>query len=724
MNKFLTLLAAIVVLSFGCRRDIAESSWNTQVVTPLIKSSMSLDDLLGDTMVQKNNDNSLKVVYNQHLYSANTDSLFKFPDSTYTYGTSLQTLVLSNDSVVHSITLGQIAREQGGFIGPFILSNQGVPFPFPAMTDISSSDIAMDGGAFFESVDVLTGFLDIRINNNLPVDISLLDFLLKNDILLGGDTIASGTFPLIPSGGSQLMSFPLDGKSVKSKMLGKIIKMNTDASVGAVPIDTNNAVTAIIKIRDLKPQSATAYFPGQEVFKKIEGIKLSALSKMMLNEIKVKSGEVHVEVFSSIRDTIFFHYEIPSASSGGIPFQVDTFVPPALPNSTTSFSYTYPFKDYTLNLRGFGIEDDLGEDINGNGFYDPDTVNTFVQKLLGSIKAKNQMVTLTIGDTFYVNAGLRALVPAYGEGYIGNDTMQIGPSSTSLSVFNKMVSGSVNFEDVKVDLEVTNGLGAKLDVDVDNITAVNTKQNNSLALSNVTISSPISIDKALKVPQGQLPVTPQKVVISLDKGNSNIDQFVEVFPDRIDYKMAVRLNSDIVTPPTYTDVLTSPPNFAYNSTGVDVSMNIEIPLSMIAQDLVLADTIDFSITKSDATQGYQNGTFTLLTNNGFPFSTEVSIYMLDANNNVVDSIFSHGNIPAANIYLDGAEWKVSSKKSSEITFPVDVTKMEKLFNASKLLVIAKFNTAQPGSDYIKVYTDYSIDFKLAGDFGYQVRVKN
>ncbi|MCX6180973.1 MAG: hypothetical protein NT150_03460 [Bacteroidetes bacterium] len=722
MRALLFLFLAVLLLSVGCRKDLSSSSWDAHEITPLIKSSLSLDNLLGSDIVSKNPDNSLNVVYKQTLYSANTDSMLKFKDTTFSYGTSLQSLILSDDSVVHAITLGMIARGQGP-AGSLILAFQGNSLALPAFNNVSSSDIAVDGGAFFQSMDVLSGFMDITIKNTLPVDISTLDFLLRNDDSFGGGTIASGNFPPIPAGTTQVVSFPLDGKKVYSKMLGKIVTLNTDASAGPVLIDTNNAVTAVIKIRDLKPKTATAFFPDQDVFDQTEGIRLSALSEMMLSEIRVKSGDVKVEVFSSIRDTIFFHYEIPSATLAGVPFEVDTFVPPAAVGQTVSFLYTFPFKDYIINLKGFGIEAGLGKDLNKNSFYDPDTVNTLVQILVGSIKGKNQMVTLALGDTFYVNAGLVSVVPEYAVGYIGDDTLHVGPATVDINMFDKYVSGDLDLEQVKVNFEVKNGFGAKLAVNAKNISSENTKTSNSVVLSNAEMNSTILLDKALDIPLGDSKVTVSDKIIALDKSNSNIKQFIENFPDQVKYEMDVALNPDVPSNIDFHTVLSTPPNFVYNSTGLDATMNIEIPLSMIANDLKLADTVDFSLTKSDQSENFKGGKFHLLTKNGFPFSTNVTIYMLDAANNKIDSLFTNGLIPAAALSKLSGEWKVIEKTSSQISFDVPVSKMENLFSAKKLLLIADFNTAQPNTEYAKVYSDYAIEFLLTGDFDFRVTLK-
>ena len=718
MRKIIVLFLALCAFFTACRKDLSSSSWDAHEITPLLHSSMSIEDLMGSDLAQKNNDNSVSVVYKQLMYSANTDSMLRFRDTTFVYGASLSTLILTDDSVVHPITLGSIARGQG-FLGMVILASHGNMATFPALNNISSSNISIDGGAFFETMDVQSGFMDITIRNGLKVDITTLDFLLSNEV--GMTTIVSGSFPPIPAGTSQLMSFVLDGKTVNSKMLGKITTLNTATSPGDVLVDTNNAVTTVIKIRDLKPKTATAFFPDQDVFNETQGIMLGTGGKMMLSEMKVKEGSVNVEFFSSINDTIFFSYKIPSASIGGVPFQIDTFVPPAPIGEKVSLIYSYPFKGYDLNMRGFGIENQLNVDLNQNGHLDADTVNTIVQQLVGKIKSKNQMVTLALGDTFYVNAGLRGIVPSYVLGYVADETMKVGPSTVGMSVFDKYQSGALKMEDLNVSLEVKNGFGVKLKVDAQNISARNSKTGQTVVLNNAETSASIMLDKALD-PFVNGDITYSTKLISLNKSNSNIKDFMEIFPNQLNYQMTAQLNPDLPSIP-YQTVLATPPNFVYSATGLEATMNVEIPLSLMADSLLLADTMDFSLAKSDQSERLNSAKFTLIVENGFPFSTNITIYMLDATLQKMDSLFVNGLIAAGTVAQVGGEWKVSEKTTSTIVFDVPAAKIENLFNTKKLLVLADFNTAQPKTDFAKIYSDYAIDFKLSGDFDFKVKLK-
>ena len=69
---------SIVILVSSCRKEDKKPSWETGIVTPLIKSSLGINDIVTDTLLVANPDSSLKLVYENHLYNIALDSLFVF----------------------------------------------------------------------------------------------------------------------------------------------------------------------------------------------------------------------------------------------------------------------------------------------------------------------------------------------------------------------------------------------------------------------------------------------------------------------------------------------------------------------------------------------------------------------------------------------------------------------------------------------------------------------
>ncbi len=66
---------------FSCRKNIGNANWDISLLTPLINTSMGVNNLLADSILQVNPDTSLKIVYNSTLYNFGVDSLVNFPDT-------------------------------------------------------------------------------------------------------------------------------------------------------------------------------------------------------------------------------------------------------------------------------------------------------------------------------------------------------------------------------------------------------------------------------------------------------------------------------------------------------------------------------------------------------------------------------------------------------------------------------------------------------------------
>ena len=82
-KKIVGYFLGLLVL-FGCKRDVEKANWDVDALAPLIKTSLNLEDLLPDSILQTNPDTSLKLVYTENIFDVNVDSLFQIPDTTVT----------------------------------------------------------------------------------------------------------------------------------------------------------------------------------------------------------------------------------------------------------------------------------------------------------------------------------------------------------------------------------------------------------------------------------------------------------------------------------------------------------------------------------------------------------------------------------------------------------------------------------------------------------------
>ncbi len=72
--------ALLLLLWMGSCRKF-DASWDTELLTPLITSSIDVGDLFGDSNIMANPDQSLSLIYQQKFQLLSTDSLISFSDT-------------------------------------------------------------------------------------------------------------------------------------------------------------------------------------------------------------------------------------------------------------------------------------------------------------------------------------------------------------------------------------------------------------------------------------------------------------------------------------------------------------------------------------------------------------------------------------------------------------------------------------------------------------------
>jgi len=73
-------------------------------------------------------------------------------------------------------------------------------------------------------------------------------------------------------------------------------------------------------------------------------------------------------------------------------------------------------------------------------------------------------------------------------------------------------------------------------------------------------------------------------------------------------------------------------------------LNVEFPLSIIANNLTLVDTSDFNLERKTSSGKILEGKLFIYADNGYPFNANLSLQLLDENNNVTKTLVVENNI--------------------------------------------------------------------------------
>jgi hypothetical protein len=678
------LLLFIIFISFACHKLLEKPKWNTDLKAPLIKTSLGIENIIRDTTkFKKESDNSIKIVNEQLLYDFTVDSIVSIQVAPYKKSVKLSTLKLDSQSVTRRVSLGQLAlaMDPNNQYRDSILKNNGKWVIVPPMTNLTAGPIDVDIQQFFDEASIKTGTMKITLTNQLPINVDNLEFELRNK-QAPNDQIAHEIFSNLTIGSTQSNTEDLANKSVQGVLQVNVLDM--DLAGGYCLVDTSDAIVITMTVTNVTLNSATAIFPAQNVVDDTSDISLTGLKNgIELKQVVIESGLVTASAISTSQDSIFFDYQIPSATLNGQVFEFQAAMPPP------SLGYDTAMRTYTKDFNGYAL--DLSKDRHHN-----ETVNNFVSHLTGHIKYTGKKVHLSLKDSFTVIVQLKYAYPYSASGYLGQDTFSLGTGSVNFDMFNRIQSGTLKFDSANVRLVVENGLGLPGKVVVNGLTASNSKTGQSYSISNLPLVS--NINPAININ------TSGKTTIPLDPLDAK--SLLNVLPDKVTYSVQGFSN------PNGNDKSYS--NFAVKGKSLKPYLEIEVPLSVFARDLVLSDTAEF--VSDHFKTSVNSGSFSVLVDNGFPVGGDLKLYFLDQGGTVVDSIVSNAAIQPG--VLDAFN-KVSATTHSRISFYVDQNRMQKILTSRSVIFKVKFSTPN-SNQYVKIYSNYKIDFKLVGDFNYTV----
>jgi hypothetical protein len=419
--------------------------------------------------------------------------------------------------------------------------------------------------------------------------------------------------------------------------------------------------------------------PGQ-VFINIPEEESLALQGISLSSAKIAAGKVDYVLESTVQGEVIYQYEISSATDWmGNTFLKTITVPAASPGATSSVSGTFSLDGYYLDMTG-----QAGVDFN---------------RVLTNINCKisddnGSDVSVSSADVITISNAFRDIVVEEAEGYFGQHTVTTGLEYATFEGFEKWISGSIDIENVEVDLVLKNGVGIDAFLQLNQLVA--DSETATVSLVHAMLGELIALTRPTRYYDS---IVPSTYSTHLDESNSNIDNFLEALPTQIGYDVEVEVNP-LGNISGYND-------FYDASAPIGVYLNASIPLSFIANDLTLEDTL---VVTFDETTPVNDLVLLLEVANGFPLEANVEIGVLDINDKVISRVFAPNIIEAASLGTDG---KVSESTASLHEITIDGIDLERIKTNQRILLTVVLNT--PGTDHVKIYNDYIIDYKIKAD---------
>ncbi|MEJ6793685.1 MAG: hypothetical protein QNK68_01555 [Flavobacteriales bacterium] len=671
--KNLLILTVILLTFFSCKHEFEKPYWNVSLASPIAFSTIDLDDISTDSIfsIDTLSDNSLTLVYQNEILDVSIDSNFQLNAISTTKNVKLETIVFPDQTIPHEINFGELIQSTGlGFLFP----NDSLRI-IPAISGAINDIVPIDANEYFEQMTLNQGFMDITISNNLASDLSNLVINLRNEgeatnlVEINLPYLASGdVFQTTESLANQIIYGDMEIEILNADMVG----------TGSTPvlIQYQDALATEIKIRDLILEQGIAIFPSQEIFNE-DTVVAFDIGDVRLTRVLVDEGGVEVIGVSTVQDTLKIEYIIPGATKDGQEFKLNFNLPPAPVGESMTVVEFFDFSGYEIDLTGqFG-----------------DTINTLYTVSRGWIDSSGIVTEISLQDSIFNTITVKEIIPAKAWGYLGSDTIS-GEESIDFDFFDDL-NGSFDLEQLDVSLVTKNFLGSKGEVTIKKLEAVSNSQ--SISLNSDQINSPFEIEAATS--NSDNTITSSELEITFNQDNSNIDELVELKPNAFNFEYEIITNND----------LNQELGFAYKGQGVKSELQMKIPVFISLDNIAFSDTVDVDFTiPSDIDQG----SFTVLAENGYPLNAQIELLMLDDANNLIETLISGQEILAGEIDQNGI---VSAVKLSQLNVPF--SNASNLNNTKKVGFRVSFSTS-PQNQTVKFYSDYAIKLKLVGNFNY------
>ncbi len=677
MRRSSAYVLGLFLLVSSCKRNPV--SWDVDQTVPLFHSSFSLNDIDTKYLKYGVSDTGYRLEYENLLYSYRINDL-QVSDTGIDASFNLRKLRLNDQEINNTVTLGQI--------NPLfnLLNGQKADIPAQEQSDLEPTDI--DASDFFETATLDTGYLDISITNDLPVNINLIVFELRNSN--DNTLVASDSFRNIPKGGGKAVkTIDLAGKTVTKNLKGSIKRLETEASGGPVLIEADKGLTVTLGVRNLRPSYAVAAFPTQDVIDQDEGLTLD-MNGAEIKYFKVRSGRLRIKVVSTIQEDMSMLLSLPGTTKDGKAFYQELSLPGPAGVGVATTEQIYDMTGYTLDFRG------KNPDVT-------DTVNTFHQILRVTLDSSGRKLAVGLSDSIRLEYRLEGMKPEYAIGYLGNTLNRTGLDTTNFDLF-KGLDGDLTFKDVKLDFIFRNSIGAEGRLKLHHLKGQNIFNGRSQILDADPLKDYILVGK----PEFKRDAYTE-TSFSLGTSNSNIKEFLEVLPQKLEY--------DLETEVSPGGNINNYQDFVFDNSRMDVIMRLDVPISFAFGGLTLRDTQAVNFAELGDMTRVKSATLFLDMTNYFPLDFDLDFQLFDKNFNSLgyfdispDGGVARGNYDANGFVVQPSETPLRIKLPRE--------KVGALVKTQYIGIVMKVKGT---GQMQKIYGNSKLDMRAKVQFEYEMR---
>ncbi|MEN8156013.1 MAG: hypothetical protein ABFS10_03620 [Bacteroidota bacterium] len=289
-------------------------------------------------------------------------------------------------------------------------------------------------------------------------------------------------------------------------------------------------------------------------------------------------------------------------------------------------------------------------------------------------------------------------------GYISSRELITLTDSLGIPIFaDNPELTTLKLRDPRITIHTASSLGIPFEIELDSVTA--TAEDGSTETLEFYTGHPFVI------PGPALENIGETVYgeININRETSNFPDLINLAPSDIYFNVAGRTHEESG----------QDNHFLLDTSRFMLEAEFLLPLDLRITGFALTDTMLFEMEEGVDTSMVRNAEITMTTINQLPIELKAQVLLLDSNYIVIDSVFEE-QLPLLGasevdedgklkVYADGSDG--ARMETHTVKFPAE--KLGKLEQVSFMQVRAQLVTSQAGEPFVKIYSDYTLDFEIS-----------
>ena len=383
---------------------------------------------------------------------------------------------------------------------------------------------------------------------------------------------------------------------------------------------------------------------------KVEALHFKPGGKLVLNLESPESGKIDVEV------------SIPGLRKAGVAYSLSTsFLSPNSPLEVVIDLEGYQWEAADAGFA-FSIESEFF-DTN-----DPVAV-------LGTLSL--------LGSEF-----------SYVEGRFDPVLLQTREDTLEIDLFKSQASGVLTFEEFSLELSISNSIGIPI---VGKTLLLEASTNRAGVLPIEAGDLPTGLN--LAYPALNEVGSAKTTLVALNEDNANLAEVISSGPREIRYQVQGE-----------TQVMTEA-GFLTDSSTIGIDLRVDLPLHLRAENVILTDTLPFSLSEVADIELIEAATFRIQTINGFPLELGMQLIFLDQNDQALDSLFSSTSqllnpapVDAGGRVTEAMELITEAELSAE--------KIDMLPLTRRVVIRFSAQSVEEGQVPVRIFEDYTLALNI------------